>query len=25
VRHIVRTFHADDNGTITIPLEHDLQ
>jgi hypothetical protein len=25
VRHVVRTFHADDNGTVTIPLERDLQ
>jgi hypothetical protein len=25
VRHIVRPFHADDNATITIPLERDLQ
>jgi len=24
-RHVVRTFHADDNGTITIPLERDLK
>jgi hypothetical protein len=24
VRHVVRPFHADDGGTITIPLERDL-
>jgi hypothetical protein len=25
VHHIVRPFHADDGGTVTIPLERDLQ
>ena len=24
-RHVVRSFHADDGGTITVPLERDLQ
>ena len=25
VRHLVRRFHADDNGIVTFPLERDLQ
>ena len=25
VRHVVRPFHADDGGTVTVPLERDLR